>query len=108
MSGLASPACARAASSTRNGKRPLPAMMPSLGCSANERNGDITTTNPQTDLWCQNSCGKGAVHLRNSAFPIALLTMFTLVSVALAEDPCPYLKSRSGLAGFETGGPYKL
>jgi hypothetical protein len=46
--------------------------------------------------------------MRSSVFPIALLTVFTLVLVASAESPCPYLKSRSGLAGYETGGPYKL
>ena len=46
--------------------------------------------------------------MRSSAFPIALLTVFTLALAASAEDPCPYLKSRSGLAGYETGGPYKL
>src|SRR5579864_6489190 len=30
--------CARAASSTRNGKRPLPAMRPSLGCRSTKKN----------------------------------------------------------------------
>jgi hypothetical protein len=32
----------------------------------------------------------------------------TLVSVAKADDSCHYMKSRSGLSGYEVGGPYKL
>lgn len=46
--------------------------------------------------------------MRSSAFLTALLTVFTFVLAASAEGPCPYLKSRIGLAGYEAGGPYKL
>lgn len=31
-----------------------------------------------------------------------------LVSASNADDTCRYMKSRSGLAGYETGGPYTL
>lgn len=45
--------------------------------------------------------------MRNSAPLIAFLT-FALILAASAEVPCRYLKSRSALAGYEIGGPYKL
>src|SRR5436190_11301370 len=41
--------CARAASSTRNGKHPLPAMMPSLGSPVNERNPNLSIATPHSD-----------------------------------------------------------
>jgi len=46
--------------------------------------------------------------MRSSAFASALLTVFTLAFWASAEEPCPYLKSGSPLAGYDTGGPYEL
>lgn len=46
--------------------------------------------------------------MRTSAFPTALLCVLTFALGASAQEPCRYLKSRSGLVGYETGGPYKL
>jgi hypothetical protein len=34
--------------------------------------------------------------------------VLTLVPVVKADDACQYMRSRSGLSGYETGGPYKL
>lgn len=39
---------------------------------------------------------------------VALLAVFAFAFSTSAQEPCWYLKSRSGLAGYETGGPYKL
>jgi len=41
-------------------------------------------------------------------FHIALLIVLTLVLPTHAEEPCTYLHSRNALAGYETGGPYRL
>ena len=46
--------------------------------------------------------------MRSSAFAIAVLILITPVLTATAEEPCRYLNSRNALAGYETGGPYKL
>jgi hypothetical protein len=46
--------------------------------------------------------------MRRSAFAIAVLILIAFVLTATAEGPCKYLNSRNGLAGYETGGPYKL
>jgi len=46
--------------------------------------------------------------MTSSAFRIAVVILLTLVLAASAEEPCRYLKSRNALAGYETGGPYKL
>jgi hypothetical protein len=39
---------------------------------------------------------------------VSVLAAIIVVLPTFADDSCPYLKSRSGLAGYETGGPYKL
>jgi hypothetical protein len=39
---------------------------------------------------------------------IASLMVLSLALVANADDACHYMKERSGLSGYETGGPYKL
>ena len=46
--------------------------------------------------------------MRSSAFPTALLIVLALIVAVSAEEPCRYLNSRNALAGYETGGPYKL
>src|SRR5260221_14460064 len=51
-------------------------------------------------MWCQNRC---RTTMKTSAFPIVLLSLLTFASKASAQEPCRYLKSRSGLAGYETG-----
>ena len=39
---------------------------------------------------------------------LALLPLCTVVLTASAQEPCRYMKTRSGLAGYENGGPYML
>ena len=46
--------------------------------------------------------------MRSRAFTIAPLMLLTLLLALSAEEPCRYLNSRNALAGYETGGPYKL
>jgi len=46
--------------------------------------------------------------MQRSEFLAALLVVFTFGLTAFCQTPCRYLKSRSGLGGYETGGPYKL
>jgi hypothetical protein len=46
--------------------------------------------------------------MRSSPFFIIVSILLTLVLAATAEEPCKYLNSRNALAGYETGGPYKL
>lgn len=46
--------------------------------------------------------------MRRSSFPLALVILLTLRLAASADESCKYLNSRNTLAGFETGGPYKL
>jgi len=46
--------------------------------------------------------------MRRPSILIALVILLTLRLVVCAEEPCRYLNSRNALAGFETGGPYKL
>lgn len=46
--------------------------------------------------------------MKTLAFPTLLLSLLTFALVASAEGPCRYFKSRSGLEGYEAGGPYKL
>src|SRR5262245_7932235 len=46
--------------------------------------------------------------MRSTAFTIAPLMLLTLVLAVSAEEPCRHLNSRNDLAGYETGGPYKL
>jgi hypothetical protein len=36
------------------------------------------------------------------------LAFFTFVLAASAQEPCRYMKARSGLVGYEKGGPYTL
>ena len=36
------------------------------------------------------------------------MSALSLASIATADEPCRYMKSRSGLSGYEIGGPYKL
>lgn len=50
----------------------------------------------------------GARHMERSGFLAALLAVLTFSLTAFCQTPCRYLKSRSGLAAYETGGPYKL
>jgi hypothetical protein len=46
--------------------------------------------------------------MRSSLFSVLWLLAFTFAVAASAQAPCHYLKSRSDLVGYETGGPYKL
>jgi hypothetical protein len=39
---------------------------------------------------------------------IATLMALSLTLVANADDACHYMKERSALTGYDTGGPYKL
>jgi hypothetical protein len=39
---------------------------------------------------------------------IATLMFLSLTLVANADDACRYMKERSALSGYDTGGPYKL
>jgi hypothetical protein len=46
--------------------------------------------------------------MKLSSFLTTWAVALLLVSAALAEDECHYMKSRSSLSGYETGGPYAL
>ncbi len=47
--------------------------------------------------------------MRSSVFvAVSLLFALTVVLPSNADDSCRYLKSRSGLAGYDKGGPYNL
>jgi hypothetical protein len=47
--------------------------------------------------------------MRTSVFiRVSVLVALAVVLPSNADDSCPYLKSRRGLAGYESGGPYKL
>ena len=42
------------------------------------------------------------------AFLAILVGASTVVPASVAENPCRYIKSRGGLSGYESGGPYTL
>jgi hypothetical protein len=46
--------------------------------------------------------------MRVLALFTAWLAALVLVPAATGDDACHYIKSRRGLRGYETGGPYKL
>jgi hypothetical protein len=46
--------------------------------------------------------------MKRSRILLALMAVFTFSLTAFCLAPCRYLKSRSGLGGYERGGPYKL
>jgi hypothetical protein len=46
--------------------------------------------------------------MKTSALAAAWMLVLTLAPGVKADDSCRYMKSRSGLSGYETGGPYKL
>ena len=51
----------------------------------------------------------GVANTMNIAHSVfATLILLSLACVAIADDACRYLKERSALTGYDTGGPFKL
>jgi hypothetical protein len=65
---------------------------------------------PTDSSMVSNTFSQGRLaRMRTSVFiKVSVLAALAVVLPSNADDSCPYLRSRRGLAGYESGGPYKL